>query len=260
MRRNRRRRRHENGDHDKLRHHCADRGIPARRLEVLGPETFVGHCGLMIENHPRHDHRPDVRRDEVEITFVGDRDANGLSREAGQIRMGRPRHPEEGEFKQADRNRRAFDPAIGPGQYDQKQRSPGKREAERSGHSVELADACNAREFSEQGAGGGDRQAADGNPRPSPAKGLLDQLPMAATGEYPQPHREFLDHVQDRHEDELQQQQSVAPLHAALPGGDDAANVSVSQHHHDARTQNGHETPKPAVKAAGATGELLASC
>ncbi len=61
----------------------------------------------------------------------------------------------------------------------------------------------------------------------------LDQFAVAAPGEDAEPHGELLHHEEDGDEQNLQQQQAIAPLHAALAGGDDAADVGVGQHDHD---------------------------
>ena len=62
---------------------------------------------------------------------------------------------------------------------------------------------------------------------------------MTAAGEDAEPHRQLLDHVQDRHQQSLKQQQPITPLHTALPGGDHAAHVGIGQHHDQARTEDG---------------------
>ena len=74
---------------------------------------------------------------------------------------------------------------------------------------------------------------------------------MAAPGEDRQAHRQFLDHVQDRHQDQLQQQQAIAPLHAALPGGDDAADIGIGQHDHQAWAEHGQEAAQAGRRAQG---------
>ncbi len=63
---------------------------------------------------------------------------------------------------------------------------------------------------------------------------------MAAAGEDAEADGEFLDHVQDGDEDELLQEQAVAPLHAALAGGDDAADIGVGEHDDEAGPEDGH--------------------
>ena len=81
----------------------------------------------------------------------------------------------------------------------------------------------------------------------SAAEGLLDQFAVALAGEDAQPDGQFLNHVEDRDEHQLQKQQAVAPLHAALAGGDDAADVSVGQHDDETRAQDRREARQAAV-------------
>jgi hypothetical protein len=64
---------------------------------------------------------------------------------------------------------------------------------------------------------------------------------MSAPGEDAEANRELLHHEQDRDQDKLQKQQPVAPLDPGLAGGDDAANVGVGQHDHDARPHHREE-------------------
>ena len=62
---------------------------------------------------------------------------------------------------------------------------------------------------------------------------------MAAAGEDAQTDGQFLHHVEDRHQDQLQDEQPVAPLHAALARGDHAADIGIGQHHHEPRAEHG---------------------
>ena len=73
---------------------------------------------------------------------------------------------------------------------------------------------------------------------------------MPPPGVDAEPHRQLLHHEQDRHQYELQQQQSVAPLRSALPGGNDAADIRVRQHDDEAGPEHGER----AAKAGGCEG------
>jgi hypothetical protein len=53
---------------------------------------------------------------------------------------------------------------------------------------------------------------------------------MAASGKDAEPNREPLDEIKDRDQDKLEQEQAVAPLDAALSGGDNAADVGIGKH------------------------------
>ena len=57
---------------------------------------------------------------------------------------------------------------------------------------------------------------------------------MAFTTHDAEAHREFLHNKQDRDQHQLQQQQPITPLRAALGRGNDAAGVGVGQHDHEA--------------------------
>ena len=62
---------------------------------------------------------------------------------------------------------------------------------------------------------------------------------MALAADDPQADGEFLDDIEDRNENELQQQQPVSPFGAALRRGDDAAGIRIGEHDDNAGT--GHE-------------------
>jgi hypothetical protein len=73
---------------------------------------------------------------------------------------------------------------------------------------------------------------------------------MALTGGDSKPHGQFLDHVEHRNEEQHQRQQAIAPLRAALGGGDDIAGVRVGQHDEEA----GSPDRSRANERAGADG------
>ena len=100
-----------------------------------------------------------------------------------------------------------------------------------------------AREFGEQRAEAGDDQGRDRKPRPAAAEMLLDQRGVALAGHGAEADGQLLDDVEDRNQDDLQKQQAVAPLRAALRRGDDAARVGVGEHDDDARAGDGEKAP-----------------
>ena len=61
----------------------------------------------------------------------------------------------------------------------------------------------------------------------------------------PEPQRKLLHDIKERHQEELQRQEPVAPFGAALSRGDHAAGITVGEHHHDA-------WPRDCKEAAGA--------
>ena len=85
---------HEHGGHDQLGDQSAERGVPARGGEMFGPQLFVGDGGLLVEHHPRHDHRADVGGHQVHVVVVGHRDLHGLTWRRRSGRGGPPRPPQ----------------------------------------------------------------------------------------------------------------------------------------------------------------------
>ena len=67
---------------------------------------------------------------------------------------------------------------------------------------------------------------------------------MPAAGVEAEPHGQFLDHVQHRDQQQNQRQQAIAPLSAALGGGDDIARISVSQHDQQAGSPDRNRTER----------------
>ena len=106
------------------------------------------------------------------------------------------------------------------------------------------ADARQAGKLGEQRAEAGHDQRRHRDPGPDPPEMLLDQSRVSLAGHRAEPHRQFLNDVEDRDEEELQRQQAVAPLRAALRRGDDAAGVGVGQHDDDAGPGDDEE-PSP---------------
>ena len=76
---------------------------------------------------------------------------------------------------------------------------------------------------------------------------------VALAGRHAEPHRQLLDDVEDRDQQELQRQQPVAPLRAALRRGDDAAGVGVGEHHHQTRPGDDEEAPPTGERKSGGT-------
>ncbi len=72
---------------------------------------------------------------------------------------------------------------------------------------------------------------------------LFDQRRMALAGHGAEADGQLLHDVEDRDQHNLQEQQAVAPLRAALRRGDDAARVGVGEHDHDAGPGDREKTP-----------------
>jgi hypothetical protein len=69
---------------------------------------------------------------------------------------------------------------------------------------------------------------------------------MTAAGENPKADSQFLDHVKDGHERQLKGEELISPLDTALPGGDDAADIGIGQHDHEARSEYRQGSGPPA--------------
>ena len=217
---------------------------------MLRAQPFIGDRRLLVEDHPRHHHGADIRRRQIEIVLVGIRDVERLPASMrGGIGMRGEGDEEERQLEQPDRDRRPLHPAVGAGDHHGQQGERGDRQGGDARQAVQLAHAGHAGELGQQRADRGDAQAGGGHPAPERAERVADQLAVAAAGEDAQPDGQFLHHVEDRDQHELQQQQPVAPLHAALPGGDHAADVGVGQHHHQARARTPPGTARRAPSA-----------
>ena len=81
---------------------------------------------------------------------------------------------------------------------------------------------------------------------------------MSLTSGNAEPDGHLLDEVEDRHEDDLRQDHPVAELRTGLRSGDEATNVGIGEHDHEAGTpyceQGNNE--QPAVTSTGVFGPL----
>ena len=137
---------------------------------VLRPQPLIGDRGLLVEDHPRHDHGADIGRRQIEIVLVGigNVEADPASN-ACRVRMRRPGDEEERQLEQPDGDRRPLDPAIRAGEHHGQQRDRGDRQRGDARQAVQLAHAGDAGEFGQQRADRGDAQA--GRRTPSPRTG-----------------------------------------------------------------------------------------
>lgn len=119
--------------------------------------------------------------------------------------------------------------------HDQRQRD-GRR------HADKIADAGQSGEFGEKRSKTGDEEGRDGQPRPAPAEVTLDQFRMASAGHGAKTNRQFLHDIEDGDQDELQEEEAIAPLGAALGSRDDAARVGVGQHDDEPGSSDHEET------------------
>ena len=156
--------------------------------------------------------------------------------------MGEHRHQKENQFERADPDRDPLDRGVAVHQRHRQHRHDDEGQRDRRGNAHESADAGEAGEFREQRAEAGDDQRRDREPRPAEAEMLLDQRRMALACNGAEADSQLLHDIEDRDQHNLQQQQAIAPLRAALRRGDDAARVGVGEHDHDAGPGDGEKT------------------
>ena len=163
--------------------------------------------------------------------------------------MRRPGDKEERQLKQTHRDRHPFDPAVRPRKHHHQQCARGDRQRDIPRQSIQLAHAGHAGEFRQQRPDRRDPQSDRRHPGPNRPERVADQLTVATAGEDRQTDRQFLHHIKNWHQGQLQQQQPIAPLHAALPGRDNATDVGVGQHHHKPGAEYRHESAQPGSRA-----------
>src|SRR5271166_1525921 len=145
------------------------------------------------------------------------------------------------ELERADGDRDALDRHVAVHERHRHERRHDERQRKRGRDADEVADAGEAREFGQERAEAGDDQRRDREPRPAAAKLLLDQFRVSLAGHGAKADGQLLHEVENGDQNELQQQEAIAPLGAALRRRDHAAGVGVGQHHHNAGAGDGEE-------------------
>ncbi len=56
--------------HDQLGQQRPDRRIPSRRRQMLRLQPLIGDSRLLVEHHPRHDDRADIRRCQIQVLRI----------------------------------------------------------------------------------------------------------------------------------------------------------------------------------------------
>jgi hypothetical protein len=223
--------------------------------KVGARQSPFDHRRLLEEHHPRHDDGADVGRDEIQIFGVGEGDRDRPRRHLLEVRMSQPGHQQEDELKHADRDGDALDRQIAMGEGHREQQRDDRRQRRRLRRSDQRADAGEAGKLRQQRAHARQHQRADRDPGPGRSKLLADHLRVALAADDAKPNRQFLHHVEDGDQHHLQQQEAVAPLRAALRGGDQAARVGVGEHDDDARPgDEGESSPAEARRGDGGVG------
>jgi len=159
-----------------------------------------------------------------------------------QVRCGTPGDEDERELEQPEGDRDPLDRMVGTGPHHQDDAGDGDGDRGNHRHAEQLGQSGDAAELGQQRADAGHAQCADREPGPAAAEGLADQFAVPLLGRQAEAHRQFLHHEQDRDQHQLQHQQLVAPLGAALGGRDDAAGVGVGEHDHQAGAEHGQES------------------
>ena len=118
--------------HDKLGDHRADRRVPARGGEMLRPQPLIGDRRLLVEDHPRHHHRADIGRRQIEIVLVGIGDVDSCRRAARRVGMRGPGDEEERQLEQPEDDRRPLHPPVRPGEHHRQQGDGSERQRWRS--------------------------------------------------------------------------------------------------------------------------------
>ena len=227
--------------HDQLRHQRSHRGVPACHAQLPRTQSLIHHRRLLVEDHPRHDHGAYVRGRQIAVMRVGERDRRHLPEHLVQIRRCLERNGDKHQLEEAKSNGHPLHHPVGAAANHEDDADHGGGDQRAYRQRKELGDASDATQLREQRAHAGDRKGADGEPGPACTKALADQLAMPFLGHQSEAHGELLHHVENRHQQDLQRQQSIAPGCAALRGGDDAASVGVGEHDHQARAEDGEQ-------------------
>ena len=103
------------------------------------------------------------------------------------------------------------------------------------------SDTGDGSEFGGHRAGYRNDKARREHPRPAAAVVIADELAISAAGKDGEPHRQLLNHVENRDQAQQQRQQTVTPLRAALRGSNDVAGIGIRQHDEDAWPDTGDE-------------------
>src|SRR5271163_1614795 len=101
--------------------------VSKRSGEVFGTKSLIGNRRLLVKDHPRHDDCADIRRDQIGVGLVSERDVDAAGDERVHVRVCRPGDEEEGEFEEPDHDRRPFYPPVRSGEHNREERRSGDR-------------------------------------------------------------------------------------------------------------------------------------
>jgi len=80
---------------------CARRRFSSGDGEMVGVQPFLDHGRLLVKDHPRHDHGPDIGGDEIEIAVIAQRQTGQPRQHLLPVGMRLPRDPNESKFEKA---------------------------------------------------------------------------------------------------------------------------------------------------------------
>ena len=221
--------------------------------EIARLQPFVDGGRLLVEDHPRIEGGADDGRDQKQKLAVADGKVDRVPRQRREPGVSLPRDDEKRQLEQADDERDPLDALIGAAGDDDEQSRGRQWQGEAALEAKELADASDAGELGDERPDDRRGEPQGRNIGPADAKPFADEFAVAAAGVEPEPHGQFLNHVQHRNEHKHQRQQAIAPLSAGLGRGHDIAGVGVGQHHEEARPPD----RKRAGEGGGADGARL---
>ncbi|OIQ84410.1 hypothetical protein GALL_337530 [mine drainage metagenome] len=198
------------GDHDDLGGDRAQRGVQARGAQgcgdVLLAMTFVDHGLLLVDDHPRHDHGPDV---------------GGQQHQELAGRLHGARQPADHGMGLRVCQQRGWDEQ----QLERDRGEPDRHGPRQSDH---RPDAGQARELGDESSQACGEQGGGGQQGPRGTEGAAGERPVPLSRQQPESRRDLLDHLQDGNQDDLRQDQLVPVPCAGLRRGDDAAGVRLT--------------------------------
>ena len=137
-----------------------------------------------------------------------------------------------------------LDAAIGPAQDDDQQSRARERNRHAARNAVELADPGDGGEFGDHRAGYRHRKRQRRDPRPRAAKVVANEFAVPAAGEYAEPHRELLYHVENGDQTQQKLQEPITPACPALRCSYHVAGIGIGQHDQNAGSDARDDHPK----------------
>jgi hypothetical protein len=198
---------------------------------LSSPEAFVDDRALLIEDHPGHDHRSHIGRQQHSEARLADRDASSPVDNRGRMDVQHKQRRHEQELQQADGNRDTLDPAVAPTENERYDRGGSHPYAGPASDPEHRADAGDSRELGDQRPETNDEQRRYRDGCPSWAAVLADERAVALARDHPESHRYLLDGIESWDQKQQGQDLCKTPLGPRLGSRDDAPGISVCQHY-----------------------------